>query len=77
MKREDVKLIHLPNDELARKLVEIDYAMEAETGQSILGKSRPFLESVLADTEDSTIPGAFGAVLNQRLTGKLRSANLK
>lgn len=76
MKEADIKLMNIPNAEAARKFIAIDDAVEAQTGQSILGKTKDFLLEILAETEDSTIPGAFNAVLNQRLTGKLRSANL-
>lgn len=72
-KREDEQLA-LINEDAARMFIEIDDAIEAETGESVLGKSKVFLISVLEETQDSTIPGAFSAVLNQRLTGKTRSS---
>ena len=73
MKQADIKLMQLPNAEAARKFIEIDDIIEAETGESILGETKPFLLSVLADTEDSIVPNAFSSVLNQRLTGKLKA----
>ena len=72
-KRKEEKQLSLINEDAARLFIEIDDAIEAQTGESMLGKSKPFLISVLEETQDSTIPGAFSAVLNQRLTGKTRS----
>lgn len=70
-KEEQLALI---NEDAARMFIEIDDTIEAETGESVLGKTKPFLISILEETQDSTIPGAFSAVLNQRLTGKTRSS---
>lgn len=69
--------MNIINREAAVKFIEIDDVLEEQTGQSALGKTKAFLKEILVDTEDSTIPGAFDAVLNQRLTGKLHSAALK
>lgn len=73
-RREKEKQLTLLNEDAARMFIEIDDAIEAQTGESMLGKTKPFLISVLEETQDSTIPGAFSAVLNQRLTGKTRTA---
>lgn len=73
MKSADLKLMKLPNAEAARKFIEIDDVIEAETGESILGPVKPFLLNVLKDSEDSIIPNAFSALLNQRLRGKLKA----
>lgn len=73
MKNSDIKLMQLPNAEAAMKFIEIDDVIEKETGQSILGPTKPFLLEVLNDTKDSHIPNAFSQVLNQRLTGKLKA----
>lgn len=72
MKSSDIKLMKLPNAEAARKLIEVDDALERETGESMLGETKEFLLEVLKDTEDSIVPNAFSSVLNKRLTGKLR-----
>lgn len=71
-KSNDIKLMKLPNAEAARKFIEIDDAIEAQTGESILGETKPFLLEVLADSEDSIIPNAFSNLLNSRLKGKLK-----
>jgi len=73
MRRDDVKLMQLPNAKAARKFIEIDDAIERETGESILGPVKPFLLTVLKDSEDSIIPNAFSSLLNQRLQGKLKA----
>ena len=73
MKSKDIQQMHLPNAEAARKFIEIDDAMEKETGESVLGPVKPFLLEVLADTEDSIIPNAFSNLLNARLQGKLKA----
>ena len=72
MKKEDIKLMKLPNEEAARKFIEIDDVIEKETGESILGPIKPFLLEVLKDSEDSIIPNAFSNLLNSRLQGKLK-----
>ena len=69
----DIKLMKLPNAEAARKFIEIDDVIEKETGESILGETKGFLLEVLHDSEDSIIPNAFSALLNSRLTGKLKA----
>jgi len=71
--RKKEKQLSLINEDAARLFIEIDDTIEAQTGESMLGKAKPFLISILEETQDSTIPGAFSAVLNQRLTGKTRS----
>ena len=77
MKMTDLPKLNLINEEAAVKFIEIDDIVETDTGQSVLGDTKVFLKQVLADTKDSTIPGAFSAVLNQRLTGKLSPALLE
>lgn len=77
MKESDIPKMNIPNAEAALAFIAIDDAMEAQTGQSVLGKTKTFLMEIIEDTKDSTIPGAFSAVLNQRLTGKLKSAHIK
>jgi len=72
MKSTDIKLMKLPNAEAARKFIEVDDAIERETGESVLGTVKPFLLEVLRDSEDSIIPNAFSNLLNQRLQGKLK-----
>lgn len=69
----DIKLMRLPNAEAARKFIEIDDAIERETGESILGETKAFLLEILHDSEDSIIPNAFSSLLNARLTGKLKA----
>lgn len=66
--------LSLLNEDAARMFIEIDDVVEAQTGESMLGKTKPFLIRILEETQDSTIPGAFSAVLNQRLSGKTRTA---
>jgi len=73
MKKADIALMKLPNAEAARAFIEIDDAIEKETGESILGPVKPFLLEVLRDSEDSIIPNAFSSLLNSRLTGKLKA----
>ena len=77
MKESDVKKLNLVNEDSARLFIQIDDAIEAETGQSMLGKTKPFLMNILTDAEGSNIPGAFSALLNSRLTGKTKSALIK
>lgn len=72
MKSTDISLMKLPNADAAKKFIEIDDIIEAETGESILKEVKPFLLEVIKDTEDSLIPNAFSAVLNSRLTSKLK-----
>lgn len=73
MKKEDLKLMAIPNAEAAQKFIEIDDVIEAETGESVLGETKPFLQEVLRDSEDSIIPNAFSSLLNSRLKGKLKA----
>lgn len=72
----DMKQLKLLNDDAARMFIELDDVIEAETGQSMLGTTKPFLMQILQETDGSAIPGAFNQVLNSRLTGKLRSASI-
>lgn len=74
MKEADVKKLRLMNREAAELFIDLDDVAERDTGQSMLGRTKPFLKQILAETKDSTIPGAFNAVLNQRLTNQLKSA---
>ena len=73
MKSSDIKIMKLPNEEAARKFIEIDDVIEKDTGESILGPVKPFLLEVLKDSEDSIIPNAFSNLLNSRLQGKLKA----
>lgn len=76
MKESDIKRLNILNEDAARMFIELDDVVEAETGQSMLGQTKPFLIQVLKETEGSHIPGAFSSVLNARLTNKQRSANI-
>lgn len=76
MKEENIKKLRVMNREAAELFISLDKAAEEQTGQSMLGKTRTFLEQILDETRDSAIPGAFNAVLNSRLTNQVRSAAL-
>ncbi len=73
MEQSDINLLSIPNREAALKMIEVDDAYEAQSGESLLGPTKPFLQEVLEDTKDSIIPNAFSALLNKRLTGQLRA----